>query len=190
MRGGRSGCSRVLAGAAVMLALVSAGFAQHPIPESERWATITHAGNEAYLADVGTGTPLPLGRVEYEYQISKTEVTGGEWLEFVNACAPYVDPFWRDNGQFTSGWINRNISGQYVLSSSGRNRPVSDIGWHFAARYVNWLHNGKGTEREDFEQARTTSRPSWSSRSPASRSLIRSITTPMRCIGSPRRTNG
>jgi hypothetical protein len=31
--------------------------AQHPIPESERWATITYPGNEPYLLDVGTGTP-------------------------------------------------------------------------------------------------------------------------------------
>ncbi len=45
---------------ALLLALVTARVrAQHPIPESERWATITHPGNEPYRFMSGRVAPVP-----------------------------------------------------------------------------------------------------------------------------------
>jgi formylglycine-generating enzyme required for sulfatase activity len=126
-------------------------FGQHPIPESERWATITHAGNEPYIFDPpGNEPPRPIGGVDYEYQISRTEVTGAEWLEFVNAYAPYVDANQVDNSLFTSFYIRRVGPREYAISPGAVNKPV-EIGWRFAARYVNWLHNDKGTDQASFE---------------------------------------
>ncbi len=95
-----------------------AQYAPHPIPESERWATITHPGNEPYwLPPQFPGEPpRPIGRVDYEYQISKTEVTAAEWFEFVDAYAPYIDQFQADSSLFTS--VPRRIERQCVLLRS------------------------------------------------------------------------
>lgn len=136
---------------AVMLADVC--FAQHPIPESERWATITHPGNAPHL----TGFPefgRLIGRVDYEYQIGRTEMTGAEWFEFVVAFAPYVDTNESSATMFTSNLVTPDSGGPgahtYELNAGGENYPAR-VGWRYAARYCNWLHNNKATNREAFE---------------------------------------
>lgn len=123
----------------------------------DEWATITHAGNQAYdLPDSLTGEPTGylLGRVDHEYQIRKTEVTGGEWWEFVQAYAPYVASNEAISFSFTSQWISAgygpNNTFVYGFNGYGENRAVN-ISWRFAARYVNWLHNGKALTQDAFE---------------------------------------
>jgi formylglycine-generating enzyme required for sulfatase activity len=123
--------------------------AQHPIPESERWATITHPGNAPYVFD-RNGIPYERGRVDYEYQISRTEVTGTEWFEFVQAYAPYVQEDAVAGDQFTSRSVITIGYREYLLPAVNANRPV-EIGWRFAARYMNWLHNGKALTPDAFE---------------------------------------
>ncbi|MBL8745805.1 MAG: SUMF1/EgtB/PvdO family nonheme iron enzyme, partial [Phycisphaerae bacterium] len=135
-----------------VVAIGAPALAAHPIPESERWATITHAGNEPYLLPplFPGEPPRPIGGVDHEYQISRTEVTAGEWLEFVNGYAPYVDIFQADNSLFTSFYIRRDGPRHYELLPGHENQPV-EISWRYAARYVNWLHNNKGSDQASFE---------------------------------------
>lgn len=130
-------------------------FGQHPIPEAERWATITHPGNESYTLVRPGLPPKQVGRVDYEFQISRTEVTGAEWFEFVQAYAPYVDAAHAFGTAFTSRWIvPHSVPGggfAYDLNPVGANRAITS-NWHFAARYVNWLHNGKALTQDAFER--------------------------------------
>ncbi|MBL8746957.1 MAG: SUMF1/EgtB/PvdO family nonheme iron enzyme [Phycisphaerae bacterium] len=144
----------LLALAAVMLTNAAAN-AEHPIPEAQRWATITHPANPFYPPPLGSQYPYPPGRVDYEYQISRTETTASEWLEFVRACAPYVSASEAESTVFTSTSIVLNQVSPGVFEYQLRlpelaERPVT-MGWRFAARYCNWLHNNRGSAREAFE---------------------------------------
>lgn len=129
----------------------------NPIPESERWATITHAGNTGYAPPPipPPMVPRPFGAVSYEYQISRTEVTTAEWYEFVLAYAPHIDPGSAGSFAFTGDRViaTQLPSGEvtYFMPPSNANKPVR-IGWRYAARYCNWLHNGKASNPEAFEQ--------------------------------------
>lgn len=67
--------------------------ARTPPPDyGYQWATITHPGNRHVNAQEGpnfhppySGPNLRIGRVDYIYRIATTEVTTGQYLEFVNA---------------------------------------------------------------------------------------------------------
>ncbi|MGP1309744.1 MAG: hypothetical protein ACTS27_06065 [Phycisphaerales bacterium] len=86
------------------------------------------------------------GGVDRTYRMSTTEMTGGQWHEFVLAYAPYVGDQW-NTSTFggNSHWIGDGADGvpQYTLFSDPQARV--QVGWRFAARYCNWLHNGKPT---------------------------------------------
>lgn len=88
----------------------------------------------------------------YEFRIATTEVTAGQWYEFVQAYAPYYKGSPADSS-FTGVSIVPDSSepSGYRLLAGHENRPTS-MSWRFAARYVNWLCNGKATHREAFER--------------------------------------
>ncbi|MDX2115764.1 MAG: SUMF1/EgtB/PvdO family nonheme iron enzyme, partial [Planctomycetota bacterium] len=115
----------------------------HPIPESERWATVTHPGNQPYMHPDG----FPIGRVDYEYQIGRTEITNAEWAEFANAYN-VERPFPQGSSFYGNSIRYRN--GRFVAISGQQDKPVS-IRATFAARYANWLHNDKRTDIAAFE---------------------------------------
>ncbi len=88
------------------------------------------------------------GAVGYEYRIGRTEITTGQWMNFINT-------FWTQ-GNFPGGlfglpshWgATRDFSytgpgRRYVLldTPDAAMRPVFGIGWRDAARFCNWLHN-------------------------------------------------
>jgi formylglycine-generating enzyme required for sulfatase activity len=93
-----------------------------------------------------------LGRVDYEYRIGKYEVTIGQYAEFLNAVAAtdtysLYDP---GMGQFLGsqadplGIIRNGNSGGYSYQIFGPlSRPIYEIDWWRAARFVNWLQNGQ-----------------------------------------------
>jgi len=103
----------------------------------------------------GTTFSLPggdrsVGSVGYEYRISKTEVVTSQWLEFVRAYAPYKAG---QPGEYTftgTGVVYNSRLRQYFGATGEDNDPVG-VGWEYAARYCNWLHNGKANTREAFE---------------------------------------
>ncbi len=107
------------------------------------WVTVGNAGN----APDTTG----YGAVDYEYKISRNEVTIAQYAEFLNAVAAANDPYGLYNtsmasSTFLGSLITRSGSpGGYTYSVVGSGeRPITYVSWFDAARFVNWLHNGQG----------------------------------------------
>ncbi len=90
---------------------------------------------------------IRIGEVTQEFRIARTEISVEQWIEFVNAYSPFYSGG-IVNPQFTGlgiGWL----AGQWVASDPSDWPTV--MGWDYAARYCNWLHNGKATTAEAFE---------------------------------------
>jgi len=107
------------------------------------WATVGNPGN---AADPTTG----FGAVANAYRIAKTEVTNGQYAEFLNAAAA-SDPngLYNPNMGVTSsrGGITRlGAAGSFTYAPSANmaNKPVSWVSFFDSMRFTNWLHNGQG----------------------------------------------
>ncbi len=95
------------------------------------------------------------GAVSYVYKIGKYEVTAGQYTEFLNAVAD-TDTFGLHHNSMwvsTHGCkIRRTGSlGSYVydVAAEWADRPVNYVSWGDAARFANWLHNGRPTGAQD-----------------------------------------
>jgi len=101
------------------------------------------------------------GRVTYDYQIGKYEVTIGQYTEFLNAVAK-TDTYSLYNtsmgtDQNIRGISRSGVSGSYsysVIAASGSapnggvsaaNRPITYVSWWDSARFANWVANGQPT---------------------------------------------
>ncbi len=120
-----------------------------------QWATIGAPGNRATLPfETPTNPDRSLGGVSYTYRIATTEVTIDQWFEFVRAYAPYVGDDYVRNEFMGSGFIYHvgfsNGVPQYQLAP-GEHPYAVTIGWRYAARYCNWLHNGRASHVEAFQ---------------------------------------
>ena len=109
--------------------------------------TVGNPGNAPDQNDCGT--------VEYEYQIGKYEITNAQWREFLSIKAAIGDPYELYNTEMagTYGGIGRSGDGTeenpwvyYAKdhNSYWDNRPVNCVSFWDAARFCNWLHNGRG----------------------------------------------
>lgn len=128
------------------------------------WATITHPGNRAANAQEApdlynpnvTPTPILRGAVNHEYRITKTEVTTGQYLDFINAWSPYMQEAagtLRTGSRFlTFTAVPRPGGGFYDHFSiiPGAENVAVDPSLKFAMLMSNWLHNGKQTSRDSF----------------------------------------
>lgn len=150
---------RPAAAAAVAVALANGmanpAIAQTPPDYGFQWATITHPGNRATTpAETPADPNIPMGRVDHEYRIARTEVTVGQWLEFVNAYWPHFQGS-RLDSNFIGLWIHPTSLDPtqdpgYVIAPGAANYPA-DMSWRMAARYCNWLTNNKATNAAAFE---------------------------------------
>jgi len=144
-RGARMSNLRAFAGC---VAVAIAALASNALAVTFNWADIGNAGNPAYFGN--PGFPGGVGSVSYNYRMSKTETTRGEFAEFLNAVATnpsapsFVTTLWSGSTNFG---INRTLSGgSYVYTPAGSpTQPISNVSWTMAARYVNWLNNGQPT---------------------------------------------
>ncbi len=121
------------------------------------WATVGNAGNAGEVQSQGT-----FGAVAYTYNISKTEVTNAQYVDFLNAVAD-TDPnalYSTSMDSSTQGGITRSgSSGSYTYTvksdSIGNgpggtdyiygNKPVNYVSFLDAMRFTNWLENGQGS---------------------------------------------
>ncbi len=88
------------------------------------------------------------GAVGYAFRIIRNEVTVTHWGEFLEAYAPhYQGSHFNLNGSYYG--INANNEFSHLPGTE--NHPADHINWHTAARYCNWLHNGKINEAWAFE---------------------------------------
>ena len=109
----------------------------------------------------GTGTPTVLvadpgnpantngnGAVGELYRIGRFEVTNAQYVDLLNAVA-VADPNGLYNADMTDsdrgGIIRGGTPGSFVyfVKASFGDKPVNFISWLDAARYCNWLHNGR-----------------------------------------------
>lgn len=118
------------------------------------WATVGDANNPADH----TGH----GAVAYSYLISKTEVTVAQYVEFLNAVDPEGTNEHSLYFEFTS-FVTFNSEApsgaKYEIPPDSENRPIADVSWSSAARFVNWLANGQGngdTESGVYDMSETT----------------------------------
>jgi hypothetical protein len=117
------------------------------------FVTVGAAGNRApTLAELPRyipGDPIPQG-VNYEYRLTRTEIVTSQWLEFVVAYSPYWTGAPNDPA-FTGTYVLRTVDGQgYGIAAETALWPI-DPSWEIAARYCNWLHNGKAADQWAFE---------------------------------------
>jgi formylglycine-generating enzyme required for sulfatase activity len=85
-----------------------------------------------------------VGNVSYQYAIGKYLVTNSEYVEFLNYIAS-TDTYGLFVNQATFPIVREGTNGNYIYSikTNYDNKPVIFINWFSAARYINWLHNGK-----------------------------------------------
>ncbi len=148
---GRRGVLGVAAGAVGLLA--SAAVAQVG-PDGIDWVTIGAPGNRGYDGPDPDNLVRGRGAVGYEYRIGRTEITTGQWMEFINTfkarsdAVPYAvlptPVFWgADVDPAYSGPGTR-----YRLDPTDPNaamRPVYGVSWRAAALYCNWQCNDRSS---------------------------------------------
>lgn len=105
---------------------------------------IGDAGAPGRKMTYGQGGGKEFGAVNYEYRIGATEVTTEQYAAFLNSVAKtdthnlYRSP--------NMGITRTGTSGNYVYVATAPNKPVVDVAFWDAARFVNWLTTGD-TER-------------------------------------------
>jgi sulfatase modifying factor 1 len=145
------------------LAFLAAPALAQPGPDGFDWVTVGSPGNAPY---VGFSDPLTptygRGGVGYEFNIGRTEVTTGQWMEFLNAAMarpdplPFAQTFWWDTPVFWGAEADPTYSGpgvRFRLRSNVADAamlPVGGISWRHAAVMCNWLHNGKVSAHSAF----------------------------------------
>ena len=114
--------------------------------------TVGNPGNAGELS--GDSDPRICGAVDYTYKMGRFEVTAGQYVEFLNAVAaddPYglYHPDMADTTSAGGGYgCNIQRSGspgdwRYSVAGDWAARPVNFVSWGDAARFCNWLHNGR-----------------------------------------------
>lgn len=97
------------------------------------------------------------GRVEYDFDIGKYELSNQEYAEFLNAVASEGDTF----GLFKADMQTGVVGGLEKISEDGKaryrskpgweTRPVTYVSWFDLARMANWLHYGRpATGRQEL----------------------------------------
>lgn len=139
---------------------IACASAQAPPDHGFNFITIGDVGNPD--ADPAT-YPIPgfgpaSGGVDYEYRIAKSKTNAGQWVEFVNAYYPYHnipnDPLRIQLLGFNVGVTNPDAGpgedpGAFIRRGGADWATTGS--WNAAARFANWLHNGKVSEPWAFE---------------------------------------
>ena len=87
------------------------------------------------------------GAVIDTFRIAETQVTNDQFAEFLNAVAQGDASAYDPAPAFSHAAIRKTTLGNgrygYEVLASERLKPVTNVSWFDAARYCNWLHNGK-----------------------------------------------
>ncbi|MCY2930765.1 MAG: SUMF1/EgtB/PvdO family nonheme iron enzyme [Planctomycetota bacterium] len=143
----------------MMLAAAAMGQTHAPWPADwNNWndpalmVTVGDPGNAGELSGAGaggTGHNRICGQVDCTYKICTFEVTAGQYTAFLSAVAE-TDAYGLYNAgmantTYGSGIARSGAPGSYVYSvdSDHVSRPANYVSWADAARFANWLHNGR-----------------------------------------------
>jgi hypothetical protein len=119
----------------------------------ETFMEMVPVGNAGNVGDV-MGNPGLAGTVDYAYRIGKYEVTNAQYVAFLNAVA-ISDPnglYHTSMGSDPRGGIERSgESGAftYAVKIHMGDKPVNYVIWYHAARFCNWMHNGRPSGVQD-----------------------------------------
>ena len=139
---------------------LAAARAVPPLPPTPApFIEMVTVGNPGNAVDPSDGDSFTdgtqnFGAVPYEYSIGKYEVTLEQYTAFLNAVAE-TDVFSLYNANMATdlniaGIAQSGSSGSFVYSVIGTGtRPVTYVSWFDAARFCNWLHNGRPTGAQD-----------------------------------------
>ena len=132
-----------------------------PTLDSWDWATVGDPGNRGTTDDengVYFTDQTVIGGVDSRYRMAVTEVTVGQYIGFAQ---DYASLYRERTGNF--GGFSDFTGGDFILQGGNAtarinpgvsaNQPIQ-VGWEYAARFTNWLHNGGGTEARIFDQGR------------------------------------
>ena len=113
----------------------------------ENCPSISNPGQEDADGN-GIGDVCELVPVDGAFHISATEVTNAQYVEFLNAVAAddtYDLYAFEMTTKIRGGILRFGFSGSYTYAAKTNmdDKPVNYVSWLDAARYVNWLHNGK-----------------------------------------------
>jgi hypothetical protein len=144
--------SRLLCSLRILAACCAPALASHPTTSiyGHDLVTIGAPGNQgAKILDEGIGPIIRAGAIDYTFRVSRTEVTRGQWVEFIDAQRAFLpQTVGANSSAFTGGaaeWRGTGSDGLPVYEVTRPDlvdRPVV-TSWEFVARYMNWLHNGK-----------------------------------------------
>ncbi|MBI1190059.1 MAG: SUMF1/EgtB/PvdO family nonheme iron enzyme [Tepidisphaera sp.] len=145
----------LVSAAIAWLAAVPALVAQPGPPDyGYTWKTIGDPGNVAATQADFYHLEFPVGRVDYTYRMTQTEVTNTQWLEFVNAYSSVHPDVSRNDFGLTGAFIfdastePGRVDWQILPDAEN---AAATMSWLYAARYVNWLQNGKSMTPAAFE---------------------------------------
>lgn len=137
------------------LAFASSAFAgggpRYTQAYGQTYAEVGNPGNADYTYELFPGGPTrSIGGVNHRYRIATTEVTEVQWAEFANAITPFLNDKEYYNADFAPTLSIVGFSnGRPVFGADGPS--PTRMGWRWAARYCNWLHNDKAVTAEAFE---------------------------------------
>ncbi|MCB9838810.1 MAG: SUMF1/EgtB/PvdO family nonheme iron enzyme [Phycisphaeraceae bacterium] len=137
------------------LTLASPAIAGGGVPDYDfDWAVIGDPGNAPYNGEYGEFVDLYRGgTVDHTYRLATKEVSEPQWYEFVLAYAPYAPREDWNRNAFNGNaaqFSHVGADGVPVFTPAFSGYSV-EVSWEYAARYVNWLHNGKALTRDAFE---------------------------------------
>jgi formylglycine-generating enzyme required for sulfatase activity len=104
------------------------------------FVTVGDSGNTANASGVGD--------VAYSYRLGRYTVTNTDYAAFLNAVAATDTNALYDTrmGSESVGGISRSGSPgsyTYAVRANMGQKPANYMNWYSAARYCNWMHNGK-----------------------------------------------
>lgn len=118
------------------------------------FVTIGDPGNRDTIpSETPHSSDFQFGSVDYVFRMATTEVTLGQYLEFVQAYYPIEV---KNTGNpiaslGLTGFGIRAAFGQVHIRDGHTEHEPTSMSWEYAARYINWLHNGKVQEEWAYE---------------------------------------
>ncbi len=143
---------RRLAGQQIIRVPIPVSVSPATVEQFVDMVTVGNAGNSPDQ-DYGGGQ---FGAVNYEFKIGKYEVNLDQYAAFLKAVAATDTHELYDTEMATdlniAGIERSGTAGNYVYSVIGSGkRPITYVNWFDAARFCNWLHNGRPTGAQNAE---------------------------------------